>query len=83
MFKRVRKKLHLRRHKIQCEFEIAVLNSEKVVKIKEYVIIPLRGNTSLKCFVTPEITSEIIHAPLPCDIERQIRDLDICPTQKF
>ena len=70
MFKRVGKKLHLRKHKIRCEFAITVLNSEKIVEITEYVISPLQGNTSLKCFVTPEITSDITHATLPCDNER-------------
>ena len=77
------KRLHLRKHKIRCGFEITVLNSEKTVCVTEYVIIPLQGSSSLKCFVTPEITSDITHTTLPCDIERQISELNICPTQNF
>ena len=80
----VPKNLQLRKHKVTNSFEITALNSEKVIKISEYVVLPLKqGIVNLKFYITLEISSAV-KVPKPTNnLHRQIHEFDMKPTQNF
>ena len=78
------KNLQLRKHKVPNSFDIMALNSERVIKITEYVVLPLKhGLVSLKCYITPEISSDVKVPKLTNNLQRQIHEFDMKLTQNF